>query len=101
MIPMAARCAVAHARSSVFFAFHQTSGGKTAMLKKNVGGFDRLIRIALGLIVIGLAISGQVGSWGLWVGAIVLATGLFSFCGAYTLVGFSSCPIEQSRASKS
>jgi hypothetical protein len=26
---------------------------------------------------------------------VVLATGLFSFCGAYTLFGFSTCPMPK------
>jgi len=41
-----------------------------------------------------LAATGQVGPWG-WVGIVVLATGLFSFCGAYTLFGFSTCPMPK------
>ena len=53
---------------------------------KNVGGIDRILRIVAGLALMALAATGQVGSWG-WVGIVVLATGLFSFCGAYTLFG--------------
>lgn len=63
-------------------------------MKKNVGGIDRMLRIVVGLILTALAATGQVGAWG-WLGVIVLATGLFSFCGAYTLFGFSTCPVRQ------
>jgi Protein of unknown function (DUF2892) len=62
-------------------------------MKKNVGGIDRVLRIVAGLILIALAATGQIGAWG-WLGVIVLATGLFSFCGAYTLLGLSTCPIK-------
>lgn len=61
---------------------------------KNVGGIDRLLRIVAGLVLMALAATGQVGTWG-WVGAVILATGLFSFCGAYTLLGFSTCPMPK------
>lgn len=63
-------------------------------MKKNVGGIDRIARIVLGVLLIALAALGQVGTWGWVVGLIVLATGVFSFCGAYTLFGFSTCPME-------
>ena len=42
-----------------------------------------------------LAATGQVGAWG-WLGVVVLATGVFSFCGLYTVLGINTCPIEKS-----
>ncbi len=60
-------------------------------MKKNVGGIDRGLRIVAGLVLIGLAATGLVGPWG-WLGLVVLATGLFSFCGAYALLGLNTCP---------
>ncbi len=62
-------------------------------MKKNVGGIDRVLRIVVGLILMALAATGHIGSWG-WLGALVLATGIFSFCGAYTLLGLNTCPIK-------
>ena len=63
-------------------------------MKANVGGIDRVLRIVAGLILIALAAMGTVGTWGWIVGAIVAATGVFRFCGAYTLFGFSTCPLD-------
>ena len=62
-------------------------------MTKNVGGIDRLLRIVVGLVLIGLAATGTVGWWG-WLGVIPLATGLFRFCPAYTLLGMNTCPIK-------
>ena len=62
-------------------------------MKKNVGGIDRVLRIVAGLALIALAATGLIGPWG-WLGVIVLATGVFSFCGPYTLVGLSTCPLK-------
>lgn len=59
----------------------------------NVGGVDRILRIVAGLVFIALAATGVVGAWG-YLGAVVLATGVFRFCGAYTLLGINTCPIE-------
>jgi hypothetical protein len=59
-------------------------------MKANVGTIDRSLRIAAGLILIGLSLSGAVGLWG-WIGVVPLATGLFRFCPAYPLLGISTC----------
>jgi len=59
-------------------------------MKANVGGFDRIARIVVGLILTTLAATGTVGVWG-WIGVVPLVTGLFKFCPAYTLFGMSSC----------
>ncbi len=63
-------------------------------MKKNVGGIDRVLRIVAGLALIALAATGLIGPWG-WLGVIVLATGVFSFCGAYTLIGMNTCPMKE------
>ena len=62
-------------------------------MKANVGGFDRILRIVAGLVLIALAATGVVGAWG-YLGVIVLATGVFRFCGAYTLLGINTCPMK-------
>ena len=59
----------------------------------NVGGIDRLLRIVAGLALIALAATGVVGAWG-YLGVIVLATGVFRFCGAYTIFGINTCPMK-------
>ena len=59
-------------------------------MKCNVGGIDRVLRIAAGLILIGLAASNVVGLWA-WIGIVPLATGLFRFCPLYPVLGINSC----------
>jgi O-antigen ligase len=58
-------------------------------MKCNVGGVDRILRIVVGLLLIALALTGTVGIWG-WIGIVPLATGVFKFCPAYTLLGVNS-----------
>lgn len=49
-------------------------------MKSNEGGIDRMLRIVLGLVLIGLAATGMVGLWG-WIGIVPLATGLIVIIG--------------------
>ncbi len=57
-------------------------------MKKNVGGADRILRVILGVAVIGLGLYFK--SWWGIVGIVPLATGLLNFCPAYTLIGVST-----------
>lgn len=61
---------------------------------KNVGGIDRAIRILMGVGLMALAATDRVGVWGWVVGVIVLATGVFSFCGLYALLCVNTCPMR-------
>lgn len=58
-------------------------------MKCNVGGIDRVLRIIVGLVLIGLAITETTGVWA-WIGVVPLATGLFRFCPAYPLLGINT-----------
>ena len=62
-------------------------------MKVNVGSTDRLLRAIAGLVLIGLTLMGTIGAWG-WIGLILLATGLFSFCPAYGLLGIKTCKTD-------
>ncbi|MAB24457.1 MULTISPECIES: DUF2892 domain-containing protein [Pseudomonas] len=59
-------------------------------MKTNVGTIDRVIRILLGLLLIGLSLTGTIGLWG-WIGVVPLATGVMRFCPLYPLLGISTC----------
>ncbi|WP_404471139.1 DUF2892 domain-containing protein [Vreelandella venusta] len=63
-------------------------------MKANVGGIDKVARIVLGAVLIGLALTGTVGAWG-WIGVVPLATGLFNFCPLYPLLGISTCKTKR------
>lgn len=63
-------------------------------MKTNVGTFDRLARVILGLALIALTLTGTIGAWG-WIGILPLATAAIGFCPAYTLFGLSTCPAKK------
>ena len=57
--------------------------------KHNIGNIDRLIRAALGVLLVGSVFFG--GSWvGGLIGAVLLGTAWFRFCPAYALFDFST-----------
>ena len=60
------------------------------MFKINVGGIDRILRVAVGLVLIALVFVGPRTPWG-WVGLVPLATGLFRMCPLYALFGIDTC----------
>ncbi|XGA79180.1 DUF2892 domain-containing protein [Halomonas sp. CH40] len=59
-------------------------------MKTNVGGIDKIARIAIGALLIVLALTGTIGVWG-WIGVVPLATGLLNTCPAYSLLGINTC----------
>ncbi len=59
-------------------------------MKCNVGGIDRVLRIAAGAVVISLAFVGPQTPWA-YLGAIPLLTGIFGICPAYFPVGINTC----------
>lgn len=59
-------------------------------MQANVGSLDRLVRIIVGLVLIGLALSGTIGLWG-WIGVLPLTSGLFRFCLLYKWLGITTC----------
>ena len=59
-------------------------------MQKNVGGIDKIVRLAVGLVLCILALAGTIGAWG-WIGLVPLATGLIGWCPAYLLLGFNIC----------
>jgi hypothetical protein len=63
-------------------------------MKLNVGGIDRILRIVVGLALIGATLAGMIGVWG-WIGVVPLLTGTFKFCPAYSIFGMNTCPMEK------
>jgi hypothetical protein len=66
----------------------------------NVGTFDRVLRVVVGLALIAAAF-GLYGPayqtiWG-WVGLVPLVTGFVGWCPAYTLIGVDTCNAKQRR----
>lgn len=69
-------------------------------LSANVGGLDRGMRLALGIVLIALAFFDVFsGTWAIIayiVGAIALITGIIKFCPANALFGINTCKTKSS-----
>jgi hypothetical protein len=59
-------------------------------MSKNVGGIDRILRIVVGLALIGMTLAGIIGMWG-WIGVVPLATAAIGWCPAYLPFGIKTC----------
>jgi len=64
------------------------------IMKSNVGGIDKILRIAVGLGLVAWALVGGGPVWA-WIGVVPLATGLLNWCPAYTLLGMNTCPTKK------
>ena len=60
----------------------------------NIGNIDRVLRVVVGLVLIGLAFTGTLGVWA-WLGVVPFVTGLIGWCPAYKLVGLNTCPVKK------
>ena len=62
----------------------------------NVGGTDRILRIVVGIALLSLffVLEGNARYLGL-IGLVMIATGLFRFCPAYTLLGMNTCGMKK------
>jgi hypothetical protein len=77
-------------RSTACHQVHASSTTQEKNMQANVGSIDRIIRIVIGLGLIGATLLGAIGAWG-WLGVVLVATGVFRFCPAYLPFGWSSC----------
>lgn len=59
-------------------------------MKSNMGSIDRAVRIIVGLVLVGLALTQVVGWWG-WIGIIPIVTGALGNCPAYSIIGVNTC----------
>jgi hypothetical protein len=68
------------------------------MMKKNMGGADRTIRIIIAAIIGTLyftnVLTGTLGIVLLVLSAVFVLTSLISFCPLYTVLGINSCKKE-------
>ncbi len=63
-------------------------------MTRNVGGIDRILRIAIGLALVAATATGAIGAWG-WLGLLPLATGLMGWCPPYALFGWNTCSVKK------
>ena len=59
------------------------------MRSLNVGNIDRVVRMLAGLLLIGLAFNGTIGTWG-YLGIVPLLTGVVAWCPLYSILGLKS-----------
>lgn len=63
------------------------------ILPRNEHKVERGLRVLVGLGLLAIALVGPRTPWG-FLGIIPLATGLIGSCPLYTLMGISTCPVN-------
>jgi hypothetical protein len=64
------------------------------LFKNNVGKIDRIIRIVVGIILIGnvfYALQHPIG----WLGVILIVTGIAGKCPLYSIIGINTKPLSE------
>ena len=64
------------------------------LLKNNVGKADRIIRILVGVLLIGNVYVGLQHPAG-WIGLILIITGLFGTCPLYSILGLNTKSVKE------
>lgn len=64
------------------------------LFPRNVHDVERAVRVLAGIGLISLVFVGPQTPWG-WIGLLPLSTGLSGTCPAYTVFGFSTCPMKK------
>ena len=68
-------------------------------MSTNIGAIDRILRIIVGLALIAFALGflapGASYAWLGWIGVVPLLTAVVGSCPLYSLLGFSTCPVEK------
>jgi hypothetical protein len=68
-------------------------------MKQNIGKVDKIVRIVLAVVLAALAYYFKI--WWIYIfAAIMLVTALVGFCGLYTLLGISTCPVKKQTKAK-
>lgn len=60
-----------------------------SLLKSNVGKVDRIIRIVVGVILVGNVFTGLHSPIG-WIGLVLILTGAFGMCPVYSLLNLNT-----------
>ena len=63
-------------------------------MTKNAGGFDRIVRIVIGIALLAWVALFDGPVWA-WIGILPLATGALGFCALYSLLGINTCPVKK------
>ena len=68
-------------------------------MKANVGGIDRILRIAIGLALLSLLYFGEGNlKWLGLIGIVPIATALLRFCPLYPMLGINTCGKDRSNS---
>ncbi len=70
-------------------------------MEHNVGTADRVIRIIIGIVLLGLVfVVDSPARWFGLIGLVPLMTAMMGWCPLYTLLGVRTCPLRQDESGR-
>ena len=60
-----------------------------SLFKSNAGKIDRIIRVIVGILLVGNVFTGMQTPFG-WIGLVLIVTGVFGTCPVYSLLGINT-----------
>ena len=60
-----------------------------SLFKSNTGKIDRIIRVIVGILLVGNVFTGMQTPIG-WIGLVLIVTGVFGTCPVYSLLGINT-----------
>jgi hypothetical protein len=76
------------------YILRQFATGTTRGLSQNIGKYDRLLRVAIGVALLLWAITTTWSLWLLFFAGFAFFEAIFSWCGLYAALGRTTCPVE-------
>ncbi len=61
----------------------------SSLFKSNTGKVDRIIRVIIGVLLVGNVFTGLQSPIG-WIGLVLIVTGIFGTCPVYSLLGINT-----------
>jgi uncharacterized membrane protein HdeD (DUF308 family) len=66
----------------------------SSLLKDNVGKIDRIIRVVVGVILVGNVFTGLQSPIG-WIGLVLIVTGIFGTCPVYSVLKLNTKSLSE------
>ena len=76
-------------RKETIHKLNEGVGIVSSLFKNNTGRIDRIIRIIVGVLLVGNVFTGLQTPVG-WIGLILIVTGVFGVCPLYSLLGINT-----------
>jgi len=66
-------------------------------MKKNIHDIERMVRIVIGLFLVGLTFMSETPNYWFLLGVVPLTTGIIGWCPPYAMLGINTCKLQKAK----